>query len=69
MMGLRLLQEGISRRTFQERFGESLQVRFRDQIDRLQTDGLLEWAGMDGDILRLTQQGRLLGNRVFVEFI
>jgi oxygen-independent coproporphyrinogen III oxidase len=69
MMGLRLLQEGISRTTFRERFRESLEVRFRDQIDRLQTQGLLEWAGRDGDILRLTQQGRLLGNRVFVEFI
>jgi hypothetical protein len=31
--------------------------------------GLLEWAGADGEYLRLTRRGRLLGNRVFVEFI
>jgi oxygen-independent coproporphyrinogen III oxidase len=69
MMGLRLIQEGISGKDFLERFGERLDDRFRCQIDRLSNFGLVEWAGQDEDILRLTQKGRLLGNQVFVEFI
>jgi oxygen-independent coproporphyrinogen III oxidase len=69
MMGLRLVQEGISGKGFLERFGENLQARFGRQIERLVALGLIEWAGQDGDILRLTQKGRLLGNQVFVEFI
>ncbi len=35
-------------------------------LEKLTRQGLLEWAG---EKLRLTQRGRLLGNRVFVEFI
>jgi len=69
MMGLRLVQEGISDRKFQDRFGGALNQRFGRQIDRLVDLGLLERAGPDGDILRLTRRGYLLGNQVFVEFI
>ena len=69
MMGLRLVQEGVSRRTFQERFGQSLEEVFNSQISELLGLGLLEWAGVDRDILRLTTQGRLLGNQVFYRFI
>lgn len=69
MMGLRLVQEGVSGRGFKERFDESLLDRFGEQIERLLKIGLLEWGGQDNDILRLTRKGRLLGNQVFVEFI
>lgn len=69
MMGLRLVQEGVSNRIFQERFGEDLRRIFGVKIGRLCALGLLEWAGRDADILRLTPRGRLLGNQVFVEFI
>jgi oxygen-independent coproporphyrinogen III oxidase len=69
MMGLRLVQEGVSRKDFLDRFGESLLERFGRQIDRLFNLGLVEWGGRDMDILRLTKKGRLLGNQVFVEFI
>ena len=69
MMGLRLVQEGVSHITFQERFGEDLRSVFGEKIGRLCALGLLEWAGSDADILRLTPRGRLLGNQVFVEFI
>jgi oxygen-independent coproporphyrinogen-3 oxidase len=69
MMGLRLVQEGISNRNFQERFGENLKDVFGKEIERLRGLGLLEWTGSEGDILRLSQQGRLLGNQVFMEFI
>jgi len=67
MMGLRLTQEGISAQRFAERFGLPLEARYAPQIARLTALGLLEWA--DADRLRLTPRGRLLGNRVFVEFV
>jgi oxygen-independent coproporphyrinogen-3 oxidase len=69
MMGLRLVREGVSRNGFQERFGEGLDGVFGDQIEQTIALGLLEWAGPDGDRLRLTPRGRLLGNQVFVRFI
>jgi oxygen-independent coproporphyrinogen-3 oxidase len=69
MMGLRLVQEGVSDSTFKERFGQSLEEVFSEAIKRLRKLGLLEWAGGNEDILRISPQGRLLGNQVFVEFI
>lgn len=73
MMGLRLVREGISNATFRERFGQSLTAVFPDQIARLSRQGLLEWARTgpedEADVLRLTKRARLLGNRVFMEFI
>ncbi len=67
MMGLRLTREGVSAARFAARFGASLQAVYGVQIARLTALGLLEWA--DADRLRLTPRARLLGNRVFVEFV
>jgi oxygen-independent coproporphyrinogen-3 oxidase len=69
MMGLRLTREGVSAPVFEKRFGVILKDLFHDPITRLEKVGLLEWVGEKGDILRLTPRGRLLGNRVFMEFI
>jgi len=69
MMGLRLTDEGVSAASFYQRFGQTLDEIFAAQIQRLIRLGLLEWAGEQGDILRLTKRGRLLGNQVFMEFI
>jgi oxygen-independent coproporphyrinogen-3 oxidase len=69
MMGLRLTQEGVSRTAFHARFNRDLYDVFDSQIDKLIDCGLLEWVGQNDDILRLTPPGRLLGNRVFSEFI
>jgi oxygen-independent coproporphyrinogen III oxidase len=72
MMGLRLVEEGIGRDTFQKRFGKDLEALFGPQIERLLRLGLLEWkTAQDGSEsrLRLTRVARLLGNQVFVEFI
>jgi oxygen-independent coproporphyrinogen-3 oxidase len=66
MMGLRLAEEGVPDAVFYERFGLSLREQFGKQIARLEGQGLLEW---NNGSLRLTKRGRLLGNRVFVEFI
>jgi oxygen-independent coproporphyrinogen-3 oxidase len=66
MVGLRLVDEGVSFTKFHERFGISLEQAFGKQINKLCSQGLLE---VSVDRLRLTKHGRLLGNRVFVEFI
>lgn len=66
MMGLRLIQEGISDFGFEQRFGMRLRAVYGAQVETLREKGLLEW---QGEILRLTPAGRLLGNQVFMEFI
>lgn len=69
MMGLRLVQEGVSRSMFKERFGQDLREFFAQEIGELSRLGLLEWAGEGEERLRLTPGGRLLGNQVFMQFI
>ncbi len=69
MVGLRLVEQGVSGADFQQRFGISLRDAFGAQIARLIQAGLLEWCGAQGEHLRLSQRGWLLGNRVFMEFI
>ncbi len=68
LMGLRLVQEGVSEQDFQERFKTSLEDEFGPVIEKLIKKGLLEHIH-DKQLLRLTQRGRLLGNQVFREFI
>jgi len=65
MLGLRLA-EGVSNRRFESRFGRSLLEVFGCQLENLREQGLITW---DGSVARLTQPGRLLGNRVFERFI
>ena len=67
MLGLRLTEEGIAPGVFAERFGREVWTLFGEQFRRLLAWGLLEQLP-DGR-LRLTPRGRLLGNRVFVEFV
>lgn len=69
MMGLRLVMEGVSGTTFQNRFGISIGQVFGKEIEQLMNKDLLEWVGERDDILRLTSKGRLLGNQVFMCFI
>jgi oxygen-independent coproporphyrinogen-3 oxidase len=68
MMGLRLVQEGVSGQDFQERFASTLEDEFGSVIAKLKKKGLLEYL-QDTQVLRLTSRGRLLGNQVFCEFI
>lgn len=66
MMGLRLLQEGVSRSRFEARFGVPMERSYAVEIAELQARGLLE---LTGDRIRLTRRGHLLGNQVFAEFL
>src|SRR3990172_1667755 len=69
MVGLRLLDEGVSDARFSQRFSVTLKQAFPKQIQQLEQKGLLEWAGDGSDVLRLSQRGWLLGNQVFSEFV
>ena len=69
MVGLRLLDEGVSNALFSQRFGVELKQAFPRQIQSLEHKGLLEWAGELQDVLRLSRRGWLLGNQVFSEFV
>ena len=69
MMGLRLLSEGVSSTRFQTRFGLDMREVFSTEIDRLLGRGLVQWGGIDGDSLVLTEQAYLIANQVFLEFI
>ena len=66
MMGLRLLREGVSRQTYVTRFGESIDTRYSKVLRRLMAQNLLR---EENDTLYLTQEARLLSNRVFEAFI
>jgi oxygen-independent coproporphyrinogen III oxidase len=65
MLGLRLLDEGVTDARFRARFGVELAEAFGPQIESLSGRGLLARLP---DRVRLTPQGRLLGNQVFAEF-
>jgi oxygen-independent coproporphyrinogen-3 oxidase len=66
MLGLRLVREGVREAEFRARFGLSLGERYRRPLRHLKALGLVEW---DETGARLTRAGRLLGNRVFREFV
>ncbi|MFC7372522.1 radical SAM family heme chaperone HemW [Fictibacillus iocasae] len=64
-MGLRK-RVGVSCAVFKKRYGVSLMDVFGEQISKLKQNGLLE---QEGDMIKLTSRGVLLGNEVFSEFI
>lgn len=66
MLGLRLVAEGVADTRFQARFGVSCFEVFAKEIGDLIRRGLLE--RLTGRV-RLTGAGRLLGNRVFDQFL
>ncbi|WP_100372233.1 radical SAM family heme chaperone HemW [Bacillus sp. FJAT-45037] len=64
-MGLRKLA-GVNLSTLSTRYNVDLKEVYRDQITNLTKRGLLE---QDGDVLRLTDDGLLLANEVFEQFL
>jgi len=63
---LRLVNAGASDADFRSRFGNGLMDVYAVEIEELIRFGLLEW---NGDAIRLTKRGRLLGNQVFMRFV
>ena len=66
MVGLRLLEEGVTFERFASRFGADVRDVYRGEIERLLKIGLIE---ADTERVRLSRRGRLVGNRVFGEFL
>ena len=66
MLGLRLLEDGVSPPSFARRHGVSLFDRFGPQLSRLTSTGVLE---ADDCRVRLTTRGVLLANSVCAEFL
>ena len=66
MLGLRLLEDGISEPAFEARHGISIENQFGPQISKLVSLSLLEAGG--GNV-RLTPRGALLANSVCAEFL
>jgi len=70
MLGLRLTREGVSQAEFQHRYGKDMVMVFPQEIARLLDKGLVEWVNLaNGQHLRLTRHGRMLGNQAFMEFV
>jgi oxygen-independent coproporphyrinogen-3 oxidase len=70
LLGLRLTHEGVSQAKFYRRFRQEMAWVFPQEIARLLAKGLVEWVDFaDGQHLRLTRRGRLLGNQAFMEFV
>jgi len=65
MMGLRLA-EGVTAARFGAAFGVPLEQVYGPTIEEFDAIGLISW---DGERVRLTERGRLLGNQVFEAFL
>ena len=61
-------EAGVGRDSYLRRFNADYYDVFRKEIDSAVRDGLLEWWG-NAELIRLTERGRLLGNRVFRLFV
>lgn len=66
MLGLRLLQDGVSATAFAARHGRALREVYAPQIAALEELDLLHW---HGDRLKLTHRGLLLANDVAERFL
>lgn len=68
MLGLRLIEEGVSRQGFMNKYHEDMVLCFDKEIKKLINLGLVTW-GNDGDRLKLTKRGIFMGNQVFMNFV
>jgi oxygen-independent coproporphyrinogen-3 oxidase len=69
MLGLRLVGEGVCSKRFEERYGQSMQEVFDREINKLLSQGLVEWWNDDETCLRLSKRGIMVANQVFIEFV
>jgi coproporphyrinogen III oxidase-like Fe-S oxidoreductase len=69
MVGLRLVEEGVSERRFRKLFGSSMTEIFSQEITTLIGQGLIEWSDGEERKLHLTRRGIFLANQVFMAFV
>ena len=67
MLGLRMLEEGITEEGFRERFGEDMRTVFRRELWHLERKDLVRWAP-DGRLL-LAPDKVMVANQAFIEFV
>lgn len=65
LLGLRKI-DGVSISKFKEKYVENPIFKYRDSLEKLVNDGLVQ---IDGDVIRLTNKGLDLANIVWEEFI
>ena len=65
LLGLRKI-DGVSIQKFKEKYVDNPIFLFREEIENLVEDGLLE---IDGDWIRLTKKGIDFANLVWEEFV
>jgi oxygen-independent coproporphyrinogen-3 oxidase len=66
ILGLRLVKQGVNRRSFRRRFGRDPEEVYRVQLQEMEKAGMIERCA---DRLRLTRRAWLVANQVFVHFI
>jgi oxygen-independent coproporphyrinogen-3 oxidase len=66
MLGLRLVNEGVSYQRFERMHGAPLKEIFATELRTLQNQRLI---AMDADRVRLTRRGLMIGNQVFAAFL
>ena len=70
MLGMRLIQQGVNAKRFEERYQIPLQDKFGAELNRLVRLALVEWVGEGPKRqVRLTHHGNLVANQVFMEFV
>ena len=69
MLGLRLVEEGVSKRDFNNKYQKEMIQQFKTEIDQLIQLGLVEWGQNEEEMLKLTKRGLLMGNQVFMYFV
>ena len=70
MLGLRLIQQGVSAEGFYGRYQVPLDERFHDDLTRFVRLELLEWVGEGEEKrIRLTHHGIMVANQVFMAFV
>lgn len=69
MLGLRLVDEGVTERRFEDMYHCSMSSEFYNEIEALEKLGLVEWADSKKSGLRLTKRGVMVANQVFMQFV
>lgn len=69
MLGLRLLDVGVSQKSFRDKFGVQMMDVFGKEILKLLDNLLVRWVDDRETAIILTDRGMMLGNQVFMEFI
>lgn len=67
MLGLRMLEEGITEERFRDRFGEEMRTVFRRELRHLEQKHLVRWT--DGTRLLLAPDKVMTANQAFIEFV